>query len=161
MAHSEEEKFRAEAFESIRRKHHHDDGTEVSLRSVDREGVERKLIEEENLWKLRNRQPENRNVFENSGAPARENPAAEPEDQSSRQPGEKQVVAGCSCGKMFEVSENDDSVNITSFDSSGKAESSYASQGSGGSAGYGSFRDSGEGGYSHSGGAPPSKGGYS
>ena len=155
----EEAKFREDAFESIRRRHHHDDGTEIILNRVEHEGIERKLIEEENLWRLRNQQPETRDLFENPGMPAQEKPA----DQSglSQEPKKKQVTAGCNCGKMFEVSDDDDSVRITLFDSSGKVENSYLSSGSSGSSGYGSLKDSEGGGYSSSGGAPKSSEGYS
>ena len=156
----EEAKFRAEAFESIKRRHHHDDGTMVSLEKMDKEGIERKLIEEENLWKLRNQQAETQNLFEKESLPKQDIP--QPEEHSSQESAKKkQIMAGCNCGKMFEVSENDDNFQITSFDSSGKVENSYVSTGNSDSNSYGSFGNADGETYSSSGGAPPSSGGYS
>ena len=156
----EEAKFKAEAFESIKRRHHHDDGTTVSLERMNKEGLERKLIEEENLWKLRNQQAENQSLFENENASKQSQP--QPEEQFSQTPArKKQIMAGCNCGKMFEISENDNKFQITSFDSSGKVENSYVSTGSSDGGSYGSFGSSDGDSYSSSGGSPPSSGGYS
>lgn len=127
----EEAKFREEALETIKRRHHHDDGSAVIIAPVeDSHGIERRIIEDENLWKLRTQQQKAADIFQ-SNSDVRVQKQESNDEQPVQPKKEKQIMAGCNCGKLFEIAEskNHDGMQITSFDAAGKVTDSYAVSG--------------------------------
>ena len=141
-----EAKFIDEAFEIIKRRHHHDDGTSVTISPVEgNQGIERKIIEDENLWKLRTQQQKPDEVFQRSESIKQPIQTKQDQSEQAAQPKrEKQVMASCNCGKLFEVSESKkEGVQLTAFDSSGNVMGSYSVSGTS-AEGYGASGTSNE-----------------
>ena len=124
--------FIDEAFEIIKRRHHHDDGTTVTISPVEaNQGIERKIIEDEHLWKIRTQQQKSDEAFQRSESIKQQiQPKQNVSEQAVQPKREKQVMASCNCGKLFEVSgSKKDGVQLTAFDSSGNAMGSYSVSG--------------------------------
>ena len=86
----------------IKSGHHHEDGSEVSITLFDEPGgIERKIIEDENAWRLKNREAsQSPEVFAGNEEQKKIEPEERPKfpEQTKKQ---KTILAGCNCGQLF------------------------------------------------------------
>jgi len=123
----DEMKEQEETLSAIRKRHHHDDGSEVALSIIDEtKSIERKLLEEENLWKLRTQHPERQKATtaqsESNNNQKRQLPDEQPQAKRQR----KEIMASCNCGKSFAAEKDSSTIRITAFDSSGNVSGTYS-----------------------------------
>ncbi len=126
---SEEEKRQEEVLDAIRTRHHHDDGSEPVLSLADKNpGIERKLAEEENLWKIKTQQRSQRS----RETETREKQPVQQQRNNDEIPHQRQqqVMAGCNCGKSFSAEKSEGKISITSFDNAGNVSGTYTVKGS-------------------------------
>ena len=120
----------------IKSKHHHDDGTEVVIRPIDEaeSDIERKIIEDENAWKLKSQNPiASEDVFSTSIQPLKKEEVQETEPVDIKR--EKIILGGCNCGQIFSTTFSNDQnpkqsdVKLKTYDASGSAIATYTASG--------------------------------
>lgn len=120
-----------EMLEAIKRRHHHDNGSESKLELIDdSKGIERKVIEEEHNWKLQTQE----NTGKSNGGQSDEEKInlAKQESAEVPIPAKKQniIIAGCNCGRTFSAEKGENEIRVTAFDNAGKVSGSYTLSGS-------------------------------
>ena len=127
-----EHEFREAAAAIIKSKHHHRDGSEVSITPVEEEdSIERRLIEDENVWKLKTQDSgRSQDVFARSREPQKIK-TGEVQDFSAPERKPKTIMAGCNCGQLFNATFSDDNnpgagIKIKSYDASGSVTDTYS-----------------------------------
>ena len=122
-----ERSFEEEALSTIRSRHHHDDGTRADLTIVDeRSSIERKVIEEENLWRLKTRQQAADAVQNKNVGPEQQKPQLQRDEEPSPAARKNEIMASCNCGKLFSAAKSEGSTLITAFDASGNVTGTYS-----------------------------------
>ena len=126
---TKEKEFR-EAAAIIKSRHRHSDGSEVSLVPVEEtDSIERRVIEEENLWKLKNQSAgPSPDVFAGSIEPGKVK-AEETQEFPVQERKPKTVMAGCNCGQLFNATFSDspaEAVKIKAYDAGGNVTDTYS-----------------------------------
>jgi len=130
-----EKEFEDAALTIIKSKHHHDDGTEVVIRPIDEaeSGIERKIIEDENAWKLKSQnQSASEEIFK-SDTPSKKEEIQEVQPVEIIK--EKIILGGCNCGQIFSTTFSNDKspeqgeIKLKAYDASGSTISTYTTAG--------------------------------
>ncbi|MBI2136933.1 hypothetical protein HYU12_00245 [Candidatus Woesearchaeota archaeon] len=124
----EEQQFESAALRIIKESHHHSDGSEPVLTPLQapHSGIEVKLEEEQRM--------KGRQLFEEDKKPAKNE--VQPVEELQRQPVQKEVAAGCSCGQFlfgkFSDGKNpsNGSFSLRAYSASGSATVTYGVSGS-------------------------------
>lgn len=119
------------AIAMVKQHHTHDDDSEVILTPLENSGIEQKLIQEENEWKLKTQAAPKQNLNESSSK-------QEKTEETTREPieakkEEKTVVAGCNCGEIFASTfskEDKSEIKVKTYDASGNPAKTYSVSGS-------------------------------
>jgi len=131
-----EQEFKKAAVAIIKSNHHHDDGSDVNISELEKSGIETKIIESEEEWKLKT--AEHKVTSELSDSELKK-PKQDLEDKEQDvvplQPKKKEFIGNCTCGALFATTTGKDGsvgpeIKIKSYDASGNATATYSAQGS-------------------------------
>ncbi|MBI2664393.1 hypothetical protein HYX10_03555 [Candidatus Woesearchaeota archaeon] len=129
------EKQLKDTIKLIETRHHHDDGTDVVIAPISESDFERRIIEEEQEWKMKTQSNAATANFSNEDANKNSSSSDSPRQQSMDEPAEKKkpVMAGCSCGQLFSVTAAGlkEGVQLKAYEADGSPAKTYSASGQG------------------------------
>ena len=127
-----EQEFREAAAAIIKSRHRHGDGSEASITLEEADGIERRIIEEENSWKLKSQAANSSpDAFVESTRPKKIR-TEEAQDFQAPERKPKTIVAGCNCGQLFNATFSDSGnpaqggIKIKTYDAGGSVTDTYS-----------------------------------